>query len=93
MSNEPKKGDIFGLRPFGEATKIVAKGTMEGMGAFLGRICLPAAEEFGLLLRDKVGQWRAKNAACVTAKAESMLEAQGGHWRQERASAYSWENR
>lgn len=33
----------------------LAQGAVDGAGAFLGRICLPAAEEFGLLLRDKVG--------------------------------------
>ena len=43
-------GDALGLRPFGEAIREVAKGTMEGAGAFLGQICLPAAEEFGLLI-------------------------------------------
>lgn len=69
-----KDGDILGVRGFGEATKIVAKGAVEGAGAFLGRICLPAAEELGLLLRDKVSAWRAQNAARIALKAERLLE-------------------
>jgi hypothetical protein len=72
------KGDLLGLRPFGQATKIVAQAAVDGAGAFLGRICLPAAEEFGLLLRDKVSAWRAKNAAAITTTAEELLEASGG---------------
>ena len=51
---------------------------MAGAGAFLGRICLPAAEEFGLLLRDKVSHWRGNNAAKITLMAEQLLESQGG---------------
>lgn len=78
MSDDAKGSDILGLRPYGEAIKEVAKGTMEGAGAFLGRICLPAAEEFGLLLRDKVSHWRARNASRIASGAEKMLESQGG---------------
>jgi hypothetical protein len=33
-----------------------------------------AAEEFGLLLRDKVGKWRRENALATVAKAKDMLE-------------------
>lgn len=70
-------GDQLGLKSFGEATKVVAQGVMDGAGAFLGRICLPAAEEFGLLLRDKVGAWRASNAARIALSAERMLNQSG----------------
>lgn len=78
MSEDPKSVDLLGIKPFGEAVKEVASRAMDGAGAFLGRICLPAAEEFGLLLRDKVGVWRASNAARIAASAEAMLERQGG---------------
>src|SRR3712207_2050808 len=74
MAGSNKGADPLGLRPFGEATKIVAQGVIDGAGAFLGRICLPAAEEFGLLLRDKVSGWRAKNTAAIAAAAKSMVE-------------------
>jgi hypothetical protein len=39
-------------KPVEEAVKIATKGAVDGVGAFLSRICLPAAEEFGLLCRD-----------------------------------------
>jgi len=37
-----------------EAINTVTTSVVGGAEAFLGRICLPAAEEFGLLLRDRV---------------------------------------
>ena len=70
------KGDLFGLAAYGEALNTLAKGTVDGAGAFLNKICLPAAEEFGLLLRDKVSGWRAKNAIEITQKAEQILTDQ-----------------
>ena len=53
----------------------IADAATQGAGAFLSRICLPAAEEFGLLIRDKVGAWRARNALGLAKKAELMLES------------------
>lgn len=73
MSDDKKTGDILGLAPYGEAINTLATGTVEGAGAFLGRICLPAAEEFGLLLRDKVSKWRSENAANILLEAEKQL--------------------
>lgn len=55
------------------ALTTLAKGAVDGSGAFLGRICLPAAEEFGLLLKDKVSTWRANNAIEIVRKAEKKL--------------------
>ena len=55
------------------ALTTIAKGAVDGSGAFLGRICLPAAEEFGLLLKDKVSAWRANNAINIVKKAEEKL--------------------
>jgi len=51
----------------------LAKGVVDGTGSFLGRICLPAAEEFGLLLRDKVKHWRNKNFIKITNDAEKLI--------------------
>jgi len=48
---------------------------VDGAGAFLGRICLPAAEEFGQLLRDRIKYWRAVNASKIAAMAEARLRA------------------
>ena len=73
MAEEKKAADIFGLAAYGETLNTLAKGAVNGAGAFLSRICLPAAEEFGLLLRDKVSAWRAKNAVEIALKAEEYL--------------------
>ena len=75
MPNNDKSLDILGVKPIAEAVKTVTKGSVEGAGAFLSRICLPAAEEFGLLLRDRVSGWRAANAVKITQKAEAKTSA------------------
>jgi hypothetical protein len=78
MTTEDKSLDIFGLKPIADSVNTVTKGAVDGASSFLGRICLPAAEEFGLLLRDKVGAWRAKNAVAITNQAQKLLENQTG---------------
>ena len=55
------------------ALTTLAKGAVDGSAAFLGRIFLPAAEEFGLFLKDKVSAWRANNAREIVKKAEEKL--------------------
>lgn len=70
---ESESLDILGVKPIGEAVNTVVKGGVEGTAAFLSRICLPAAEEFGLLLRDRVTHWRAANLARMADKAQRKL--------------------
>ena len=72
-SENGDRGDVFGLRPYGEAAKILTQGAVDAAAAFLGRICLPAAEEFGHLLKDKVAAWRAANAISIARRAEALL--------------------
>jgi hypothetical protein len=73
--SEPSKSlDLLGIKPVAEAIGTVTKGVTDGAGAFLSRICLPAAEEFGLLLRDKVGAWRQRNLLAIAARAEAMVK-------------------
>lgn len=65
--------DVLGAKAFGEAVKVVAsKGTTSAL-KILEKICLPAAEEFGFLLREKVGGWRASNAEKIAEKAQAKL--------------------
>ena|ERR1035437_8083069 len=73
MNSENKSLDVFGVKPIGEAFSTVTKGGVEGAGAFLSRICLPAAEEFGLLLQDKVRGWRGNNVAKIVEEAEKLI--------------------
>lgn len=72
--NESKSLDIFGVKPVADAVSHVTKAAVDGADAFLGRICLPAAEEFGQLLRDKVRAWRARNAIALVGEAQARLE-------------------
>ncbi len=76
-SEEVRKSDLLGLAPYGEAIKIVAKGTVDGAGAFLGRICLPAAEELGEYFRDHVKSWRSKNTISILTRAEQKAKKVG----------------
>lgn len=74
MSEDKSKSfDPFGIKPIAESIHTVTKAAMDAAGAFLSRICLPAAEEIGFMLRDKVSNWRAKNALAVVANAEKKL--------------------
>jgi hypothetical protein len=66
--------DLLGLKPVGEALHAVTKAAVDGAASFLSRICLPAAEEFGLLLRDRVSAWRAHNLLAIAQKAEARYQ-------------------
>ncbi len=77
MSAPQGPTDLLGLAPYGEAIREATTLTLEGAGAFLGKICLPAAEEFGLLLRDRVSNWRSKNLAARLSEASVALTAKG----------------
>lgn len=70
---EEKSLDVLGIKVYGEALNRV----LEGVGAFLGRICLPAAEEFGLMLQDRVKKWRTGNLVEVVQVAERRLLEEG----------------
>lgn len=69
--------DIFGLGGFGDSLRIATQGFVDGAGAFLGKVCLPAAEELGLALRDRVSSWRAKNAYKMLSTANDLYIANG----------------
>jgi hypothetical protein len=76
MSDKEQESlDILGVKPIGEAVNTAVKSTFDGAGAFLGRICLPAAEEFGLLLRDRVSMWRKGNVTKILDRAEANVRA------------------
>lgn len=77
-----KSLDILGIKPVGESVKIVTQGTVDGAGAFLSRICLPAAEEFGLLMKDHISGWRAANAVKIAEKAEQKLASKNSDAKQ-----------
>ncbi|WP_153039462.1 hypothetical protein [Sphingobium yanoikuyae] len=83
MSSDSKSLDILGVKPICDAVGTIAKGSTDGIGAFLSRICLPAAEEFGYLLRDKVAglrahsEWRRSQAEDILAKTAQKVSERG----------------
>lgn len=77
MNEEKQKSvDIFGIAPYGEAIRTSVEKGFEGAQAVLGRICLPAAEELGLLFQDKVRHWRLNNIIQIIQKTEGKLDFQ-----------------
>lgn len=63
-------GDLLGAQALGKAVEK----SVDGVGAFFGALCMPAAEEFGLLLRDQVAAYRMSNLAKIAEKARRKIE-------------------
>jgi hypothetical protein len=70
---ESKSLDLLGIKPAAQAVDRATEATIQGASAFLSRICLPAAAEFGLLLKDRVSNWRAIQAAKIAEKAQTKI--------------------
>lgn len=66
--------DILGTKPLAKAVEKITEKSVDGVGAFFGAICMPAAEEFGLLLRDKVATFRKKNLESIATKSREKIE-------------------
>lgn len=60
-----------------EGTKETVGKAVDGIGTFLGKICLPAAEEIGLYLKDKMHIYRVMNLYKITQKVQKRLENNG----------------
>jgi hypothetical protein len=74
MADIPSKATgILGLRPAAEALKTA----IETARDFLTRICGPAADEVGQLLRDRVSYWRMTNAIRLLEKARLKMDSEG----------------
>ncbi len=71
MDDDSSKSlDILGIKPVADSINVITEETVKGASSFLSRICMPAAEEFGLLLRDKVSNWRLNNQIRMLQKSE-----------------------
>ena len=53
--------DLLGIKPIGDAANTTVEKSFQGIEGFLKSVCMPALDEIGLLLRDKVRLWRLKN--------------------------------
>lgn len=60
----------------GKAINKAIEKSVDGVGAFFSAICMPAAEEFGLLLKDKVTEFRLRNLQRIVQKAQKVIEHQ-----------------
>jgi hypothetical protein len=74
QDDEQKSLDLLGIKPLADTVKIGMQALVDGASAFLSRICLPAAEEFGLALKDRVHHFRETNKAVMLHKAEEKLK-------------------
>ena len=77
--SDDKSLDLLGIKGLSDSVKVTTQGLLEGAAAFLSRVCLPAAEEFGLALRDRISAWRAKNAAQMLSKANTIYLSNNPH--------------
>lgn len=68
--------DILGTKPLAKAVERITEKSVDGVGAFFGAICMPAAEEFGLLLRDKIAAFRKKNLESIANKCKQKIKHQ-----------------
>ena len=71
---KPESMDILGIRPISDAINTVTATTMKEVSELLDLICKPAAEEFGLLLKDRVIYWRVKNLSNIVLKAKKNID-------------------
>lgn len=69
-----KSFDILGVKPVAKALEHASTKTIDGISAFFAAICMPAAEEFGLVLRDRVAKYRQDNLASIAEKTKSTIE-------------------
>ena len=67
--------DLLGVKGLSESIRIATQGSIDAAAAFLSRLCLPAVEELGLALRDRVSEWRAKNAVEMLSRASRIYNS------------------
>ena len=64
--------DLLGIKGLSDSVRVATQGLIDGAAAFLSRLCLPAAEEFGLALQDRISDWRARNAVRMLNRANDF---------------------
>lgn len=65
--------DLLGIKPIGDAVNTTVEKSFQGIEGFLKSVCVPALDEIGLLLRDKVRHWRLNNILTILNKAKGKL--------------------
>lgn len=75
--DEKSSLDILGIKPISEAVNTSVEKSFQGIEGFLKSVCMPALDEIGLLLKDKVRHWRLNNALRIIEKSKGKLDFQG----------------
>ncbi|WP_083322536.1 Abi-alpha family protein [Hymenobacter lapidarius] len=65
--------DLLGIKPISDAANTTVERSFQGIEGFLKSVCVPALDEVGLLLRDKVRNWRLNNILRILEKAKGKL--------------------
>jgi hypothetical protein len=65
--------DVLGIKPVATAIEKVTTAAVDGFTASVSVICRPAAEEFGLFLKDIASGWRQRNAVSLERKLKQKL--------------------
>ena len=78
--NENKGLDLFGIKPIASAIDSTVKKSLEGIEGFLILTCKPALGEIGLMVQDKVRNWRLNNAIKMLEKAKGKLDFQNDNF-------------
>lgn len=75
MSDEKQNSslDLLGIKPIGDAANTTVEKSFQGVEGFLKSVCVPALDELGLLLKDKVRHWRLNNILRILDKAKGKL--------------------
>lgn len=76
MADDKKNSslDLLGIKPIGDAANTTVEKSFQGIEGFLKSVCVPALDEVGLLLRDKVRHWRLKNILSILEMAKGKLQ-------------------
>jgi len=77
-NSEARSPDTLGIEDLGDSVRAATEKFLDGDAALVSRVWLPAAEEFGLALRDRVSARRARTAAKIPhSSAKSPSEGLG----------------
>ncbi|KJG10174.1 hypothetical protein C0W96_06570 [Photobacterium kishitanii] len=65
------------LDPIEKVVDKVADASIDGISSFISAICMPAAKEFGLLIKDKITVYRLGNIESIALKSQEIINKTG----------------
>lgn len=76
--NKNSRLDLLGIKAIGDSANTTVTKSFQGVEGFLKSVCVPALDEIGLLLKDKVRSWRLNNILSIIEKAKGKIGFQEG---------------